>query len=101
MCELNDALCISIADANGDYVPVVYLDCCQCNTSTAPVNDYQPFCDSCFQKLHRKPLEDGMTRCDRCGIVARGILPLPMCIACQSITNYEGYNERLRELVEK
>lgn len=95
MCLLEDAACVAVEDVDGDYQRAVYLICCKCSASYAPINPVEPFCNRCLQKLHRIALPDDMTKCGRCSLVMRGVMPQPMCYACQSITNYNGYNDKL------
>lgn len=93
MCEIVDMAFVIAADKDDNYCPAVQLVCCQCQRGTDIVNRLKPFCERCCARLHY-PLEipADITRCDRCGLSIRGVLPLAMCVACQSITNYKGYN---------
>lgn len=95
MCELVNARFVSAQDINGEYQKVVYLNCCQCGQGNTPIRIQSPLCDNCLGRLHYQEITDDITKCGRCDLFLRGVMPLPMCVACQSITNYNGYNDKL------
>src|ERR1035437_10315818 len=101
MCELRDAEFVMACDIDGNYKNAIYLYCCNCGKSTPPIKEFEPFCDRCCKKLHR-PSEANLllvdiTVCGRCRSAIRGVIPQPMCHACQSIINFEGYNDKYYE----